>query len=724
MKKEEEKYPILGKAWFADIEALCTWYKTNARQWFEDIWDDIRSIEDSAIARLLGKCRDVQKIAHSMGIWFEENAINRGIESIQHISEYILKYGMPMELLYSDMKMAVVQYGINRLLLPGEFLRIELFKDYSQLTAPQLKALGSPLSDTGLIPSTGMQNASRSDLDKTLADHQMKVQALEAECREIKSGDHKEIADLKAELIKMEAALEAKKAHMLAMREEMMSKMLAMQKEMEMKIFILDSEIYSIRCYLGEVVEFGCIRDGRPASPERPVVLFQKVRYLDEELGQLASIYDIDDGKYGIIEEFLRHSDVALDRFCPSEKCIVLLRVSRDGRVFGAHEKYSNMLQEYEFYHGGRICILIRNGDRLYAGWTDEERVNVPEDMFYVPKEMAPEPAVVVNEEDDYETRRDKEHKLHNDENQRKRSLYDMVSRYFIFSILQGVLERKEILNIPEAVSITKSFAQPNPYIIFSAAENWLEDNRFGAFTELVARCNNSVIVGDMILTLQHLCPDMEDRYKRFKNDRGRGESNRIHDVDAKDATIYQVNRVEYSEKYRRITYRYQSSIGKGKMYTTTTRVKIGEDPTFSPGTEILSDVITHDVKIYISLEKSLSYDARANFQVRSGEFINLTYMNSSWLLYAINSKKLGGWLIGHEEVNYAYAIRYLNKALEFVRKREEEEKDLITEHYLKLNTITDWPALLSEWKLEKKVRAITPYQAARFARWLSEKER
>lgn len=33
-----------------------------------------------------------------------------------------------------------------------------------------------------------------------------------------------------------------------------------------------------------------------------------------------------------------------------------------------------------------------------------------------------------------------------------------------------------------------------------------------------------------------------------------------------------------------------------------------------------------------------------------------------------------------------------------------------------------DWPVLLSEWKLDKGVRVITPYQAKRFAKAMSER--
>lgn len=52
--------------------------------------------------------------------------------------------------------------------------------------------------------------------------------------------------------------------------------------------------------------------------------------------------------------------------------------------------------------------------------------------------------------------------------------------------------------------------------------------------------------------------------------------------------------------------------------------------------------------------------------------------MNSEWLTYAINTKNLGGWIIGGKCVDYAYGIKYLNVALQHIRQRETSEKECI----------------------------------------------
>lgn len=69
-----------------------------------------------------------------------------------------------------------------------------------------------------------------------------------------------------------------------------------------------------------------------------------------------------------------------------------------------------------------------------------------------------------------------------------------------------------------------------------------------------------------------------------------------------------------------------------------------------------------------------------------------------------------------------AYAIKYLKTALDFVKRREEKEREFIIEYYPELDSVTDWQVKLTDWKLEFDVHTITSYQAKRFAKWLKEK--
>ena len=81
-----------------------------------------------------------------------------------------------------------------------------------------------------------------------------------------------------------------------------------------------------------------------------------------------------------------------------------------------------------------------------------------------------------------------------------------------------------------------------------------------------------------------------------------------------------------------------------------------------------------------------------------------------------VTNKSLGDWRIGGIAVDYAYAIRYLKTALDYIRKREEGEKALLDAIDPSICQDAEWPVKLSEWKLRAGVRTITKYQAKRFA--------
>lgn len=715
---------IIGKAWIKDIDALKAWYADAAPEWHAEIWKDRIYPMKGDMRKYLSDCRDASN--YSRGT-FEESGRNLIVEKIKMAHEYAVKYGIAFEIAYLDDRMAAVKHGNLHLLLPPEFIRYELYKDYDSVSLGDMALLSDNTDSTGSLNMIPVQQRTSG---LTRADHLKSAEELQREIKSIEDKTHKDIAPLYAELERMKKEMTAKQQEMMAMMEAMIEELETKKFQLGGQIFVLDSQIYSIRCFNGEVVDFTTIRNGRHSPEDTPVVLFQKVRYLDEELGQLTSIYSVEGGAYKVIEELLKYNDLAFERFCPSPKCVTVMRVSRNGRVLAPHHTWTNCLDAFEFHHSHRVCILIRNGDALYAGWTDEERIDIAEDAFFTPGETIAGPGEEVKEPSEESSYSHKQ-RVKNERDETKREMERRASRMFLFTILQGLLERKEILALPEKYSIIKSLYERNPYIVFSAADNWLESNAYASFAELIWRCNQRVQEGDSILTLLRLRPEFsKERWN--KNDRGIGYNDRTHDVAASDATVYPVNKVVLGDEYRVVTYTTQEKQQKGQCpWTTQIPVdapkgdalistdwsKDGYIRSFSEDTVILDDVVTRDRTCYISLEKEWSeYGARANFQVHPEEYINLTYMNSVWLLYTVSSKKLGSWRAGGKEVSYAYAIRYLNKALEFVREREKVERDFILAEYPGLDDVLDWPAVLSEWKLEKGVRQITTYQAKRFA--------
>lgn len=127
----------------------------------------------------------------------------------------------------------------------------------------------------------------------------------------------------------------------------------------------------------------------------------------------------------------------------------------------------------------------------------------------------------------------------------------------------------------------------------------------------------------------------------------------------------------------------------------------------------------------YISAQKSDTNfrgdgkDAYANMEVFSDEYLNLTFLNSVYLLYAIQNRNIGGWVRGGQVVSYADSIPYLNKALEYIREREKDEAELL-EQYMDL--YDDWQVDLSEWRLAHNYHRLTDTRAQKFAREFKKK--
>lgn len=606
---------------------------------------------------------------------------------------------------------------------PEKFLTYIPDKDYSDLTPVQLRQQlgleGQTDSLQSLVPAEAEQ-LTGGMLSEQLEAQNRQIQDLESELDDVMHARSGELAELRMEMERIQAELDKKKDALMAELNKKRRELEEQKEQMENQIWLLDSQIYAIRCFAGEVVQFAKIRSGRNAPVTEPVVIYQKLRFLDEELGRLASLYEVEWEEMDLFEQFLKHSPLALDTFAPNERCVVLVRLSRTGKQQGVTDTqpYSNMFKQYEYFHGRTVGIVIRNGENLYLGWTDEDRVHIQDDLLIskVVTEVSPadEPKFVFDSE---RRRYEEQQKL-----ERKRFLDGVISRSFVYNILQGIVEHSNMLPLPDGVTLAK----PSNYVVYSMADKWLADNRFGSFNDIVEKANERVLEGDMLLTVQRLIPERSSwggHYSpRWDNVRGRGERNRTHDCSVFDCAIYKANLVEYDEPERRVRYRYLWGEGKdGTPHYNVCETSEERADTLSPECEIIEHFERRTRHVFVSVAKQFSdTGARSNFEVHDYEFINLTNLNSVWLEWAVTTRNLGGWSVGGEMVSYAYAIKYLKTALEFVRKREAKEKELIDAVDPTVCKDPDWPLKLTNWKLEAGVRAITPFQAKRFAKMMA----
>lgn len=711
-----EKKMFIATARFASFETYAAFWRGKDLAWQEETGRMLLSLlnkQSPAAAKLLDNWiyRKTWYFSGDSDDYFYKSQLDRQLTELRNAISYAEKYDQPINVY-------AVYEGIGAWVALGskEFFLVEHegylrdytpIKDYSHMSVGEIRALSSGANISTPVPATVPDGLSANLIRQNVDAAEQELSDLESQLRDAREERSAELAALKEEV---ERAMKALKEKKQALMDTLSAKKKELQLQVEAmndQIFLLESQIYAIRCYAGEVVNFAQLRKGSNAADTEPIVLHQKLRFLDEEMGRLTSIYELDCSELRYFEEFLTASPVALEVFAPNERCVTLVRLSRTGQRFQMSDKYANMLEEYRLFHGNTVGIVIRNGENVYIGWTDAEQVHVTDDFIM---EIDPKAFHVNNDFIGQETEAQREKRLIEERAIARQVASELVSRIFIFNILQGIVDNSDLLPLPEGITISRE----SDYVKFSMADKWLSDNRFGSFADIIKRCNEPQLrKGDSILTVQFLRPDnSKSIYKQWCNDRGRGEKNRTWDCSVSDCHVYPINMVEYDEPRQRTYYRY-----KGMRFVTN-----GDGSSLSEDSEIIETKWESDPHFFVSVQKreSNSGTARANFEIYPDEVINLTYMNSVWLEYAINNRNLGGWIVGGKAVDYAYGIRYLNTALEQIRRREAEEAGLLNEADPSfISTHPDWPVQLSEWKLATGNRHLSPRSTKQFLRSL-----
>ena len=665
---------------------------------------------------------------------------DKTVERMEKILSFATEFEQPIHVGYWDKNIAYCFMGNPEkgfvVFNPDQYMEFIPAPDWSATTPSALREqlLGDaePSSEAQLVPADAQQSLTVKDIKDSLESTKSEMDRLNELKKQAEKYETEELAEMKRELERIEKSLKEKCAAMVAEYEEKLEEAQRKKDALEAEIYMLDSQIYAIYCYAGETVKFIKLKSGKNAPDTEPLVIYQKLRFLDEDLGRMASIYRIDWSKINMFEDFLRYSPEAQEMFCPNEKCVMLVRVSRTGLLQKmSFYEHCQLLENYEYYHGNTVGIIIRNGENIYLGWTDQERVHIKDDLLISKTitEVAP-----AEEPPKFTFKSDKEAYYKKQKQERFDLVDGIISRRFVYSILQGIVDHSNLLSMPKGTNLGKQ----GPLVVYAVSDLWLTDNRFGTFNDIVSRCNRHVTKGDKILTLCMLVPH-SGQYNN--NDRGIGYNNRTHDCEVPDCKIMTVNLVTDKLRTRKYRMKYKTKGWQGKIEERTANFIADDYDEFVKNPEdtkkvydgfdfeIQDEFIEISHKVYVSVPKGEKYwriytgdDPRANFRLDYDEYINLTYMNSVWLLYAINNKKLGGWKLDGKEVTYAYAIRYLNTALDYIRDREKKEKELLDAIDPKICEDPDWPVKLSEWKLsndERPVREMNEFQSKRFARSL-----
>lgn len=672
------------------------------------------------------------------------------------IATYYETIGQQFHLIYNDPRFVIFEGAKYLYILPTYLCDITLYEDYSNKTLAALKSIGN--EQLSLSPAL-LNDTSMNDIVNKIDSKKTEIEEKEKELAELKKKQEAELEEFKR-------MLDKKYADAKELMQKKMDELNEVKEQLEKQMFVLESEIYAIRCYTGEVVDFVKLTDGKKADITEPLVVYQKIRYLDEELGKALAIYDFDGDDTKYFEDIIKNRSDLQELFIPGEKSVALIQISKSGKGYGANQFIANMLDEYEKYHGKTIAILVKNGENVYIGWTDEEKIKINDDnVFFVPKADSVA-----------------------DESQKSSSGKERLSRYFIFTLLQGICDSRSLIELPEKINVTV----PSPHIIYSSADGWIENDKYGTFQDIIEHTNAPLKKGDYVLTVQQITRDdynaftgKYSRYDRYNNDRGRGEKNRTHDVSLRNCMVYPINLIDNIKTYQLYMLKYPaiakerivsiSSDGTCKWYTydkellqgpphlvenrsfeiengkeygkTSIEKKYGSVDDYFKSIYSREDIIITQQKIgencnnayqmiyhhcelifekekaFISCAKNPNWEtgksANANFEIMKDEYLNLTYLNSIYVKYAITNRKIGVWYIGGTKVDYAYSLKYLNKALQYLEEREVEEAQLL-EKYMTL--YNDWQVDLSEWRLKHGYHSLTDTRAKAFAKAHKEK--
>lgn len=730
--------PILGYAKITDADLFISGYKNFISEHTgQNVWHDFeltKRMNENPVYKS-NDC-DLYRLYDS---WYKSFLAKEGsydshfsrliddrLKDLNDAINYQHEFDQKFKILYKDDLFYIISFGkLTFLSFCEDGIEFEYLKDYSDLTIKQLRgAIQNNESVTSLVNSNDLSNKSVKSAKTEIDDKRNQVEQLKSDMEDVKKCKTKELAKMQEEIDQKMAELEDKKRKMMEVLERKKVEMQEALQQLENQLFVLETEIYAIRCFLGEVVEFTQLRKGTYQPSDQPVVLFQKMKYLDEELGKLISLYDVDFDDVKLFEKYLKTNDFAFENFCPSTKCISLVRVSKNNRRLGLHPDIVNMVEAYEKYHGKTVGILVRDGDNLFIGWTDDDKINIQDDMFYTPGTTT-----YVNEDDA--------------KAQGQSTKEEIASRYFVFSILQGLLENGDgnIIRLEGK----HNFVKPDNMIIYSAADNWLVDNRFGTLSDMVEKYSDNINIkyGDEIISLQSVRPNTKrDTWGYTNNDRGIGYANRTHDVSLSNSKVIKINKIveerDWYILYDRVndvvkdSYHYQTSIGVRDELTGPTQEQIDEWISKHPDCIFCGVDCKVDTQYYVSLEKSLAWFKtkedykvlpRANFQVYKDEFINLVFFNSIWLEYVITNKAIGnGIRLGIHTVSYADIIKHLKYALDAVREREAKEAEEIN-RFINLDDYPEWQLKLSDFKYENDIHHIGPKYARQFAKYLKESE-
>jgi len=144
--------------------------------------------------------------------------------------------------------------------------------------------------------------------------------------------------------------------------EEQAAAALAQTEDVRTYVTRLMEGIESLDLYTGKDVEVTTIREGESAPRDQPLTFVQKKLMMDEELAVWADVDEwFDFSKERLFFDALRQHDSLVDQIFPTERCVLVMAVTR--RYINYGDTWENHARNDE---NRKVFLLARNGMNIY----------------------------------------------------------------------------------------------------------------------------------------------------------------------------------------------------------------------------------------------------------------------------------------------------------------------------------------------------------------------
>ena len=443
-------------------------------------------------------------------------------------------------------------------------------------------------------------------------------------------------AEQLATINNLKAEMQARITAMYEMQAKMMAKMQAKIKLYEHELLIMRSDLTAFEYRNGLTVNFMNIHKGDNAPIQQPIIIHQKLIYLDEDLPRLKDLYD---EHAGSLEVAIKHSPALLEHICPTSKGITFLKMRNSA---GSFELNNTVMEFVRDTMPNEVGVLVRNGENTWLTWLDSQDISLSEDSF-------------TSKSSDEKT-----------------SLSLVQSRYYLFNLIMGLIERNQILQLDHVP--TNMFSDPG--IIWSNADSQIADSTYVELAKIIPVLNKYSKTDDPIYILNSFTDSATyaGRYGGGTTKRGRGD-NALTDNTSVDKGLNKIKGIDYFSDF---TYRFYVGGEKYVWHLDTDKSKI------SPSLYIEDD-----------------------------EFINLKFINSNLINYYIHTKRIGKVSNSGRYVDYSHMLPILFGMKKALEAQEKIDRLHIVAQDYDLN-------LLTSFKILHDVRVVTLHQAKRYSKWVS----